>query len=136
MVVDTYKYWDTLHWPYCRRGTFTLIAEGLKKLGIIQENEQVHIYYPHSISHPIGLDVHDKYLNKTSLTNGMIVTLEPGIYIPVGSKCDKKWWGIAVRIEDDILINDNNPVNLSLSAPRKAQDIENLMKQSSPFNKF
>jgi len=66
----------------------------------------------------------------------MIVTLEPVIYIPVGSKCDKKWWGIAVRIEDDILINDNNPVNLSLSAPRKAQDIENLMKQSSPFNKF
>jgi len=130
---------------YCRQGIpFTklnpparkVIAEGLKKLGIIEENEQVNIYYPHSISHPIGLDVHDKYLGKASLTNGMIITLEPGIYIPVGSKCDTKWWGIAVRIEDDILINDNNPVNLSLSAPRKAQDIENLMKQSSPFNKF
>lgn len=130
---------------YCRQGVpFTklnppaikVIAEGLKKLGIIQENEQVYIYYPHSISHPIGLDVHDKYLGKTSLTNGMIVTLEPGIYIPIGSKCDKKWWGIAVRIEDDILINDNNPVNLSLSAPRKAQDIEKLMKKSSPFNRF
>jgi len=130
---------------YCRQGmSFTklnppaikVIAEGLKKLGIIQENEQVYTYYPHSISHPIGLDVHDKYLSKKTLTNGMIITLEPGIYIPIGSKCDKKWWGIAVRIEDDILINDNNPENLSLSAPRKAQDIEKLMKKSSPFNEF
>ncbi|MCJ7449771.1 MAG: aminopeptidase P N-terminal domain-containing protein [Bacteroidales bacterium] len=113
-----------------------VIAEGLKKLGIIEETEQVFVYYTHTISHPIGLDVHDKYLNGTTLTNGMIITLEPGIYIPIGSKCDKKWWGIAVRIEDDILINDNNPVNLSLSAPRKAHDIEKLMKKSSPFNQF
>jgi Xaa-Pro aminopeptidase len=113
-----------------------IIAEGLKKLGIIEETEQVSIYYPPGISHPIGLDVHDKYNYISPLTNGMIITLEPGIYIPVGSKCDKKWWGIAVRIEDDILINDNSPVNLSLSAPRKANDIEKLMAKSSPFNKF
>jgi Xaa-Pro aminopeptidase len=113
-----------------------IIAEGLKKLGIIEETEQVSIYYPPGISHPIGLDVHDKYNYSSPLTNGMIITLEPGIYIPVGSKCDKKWWGIAVRIEDDILINDNSPVNLSLSAPRKANDIEKLMAKSSPFNKF
>jgi Xaa-Pro aminopeptidase len=127
---------------YCKKGMqYTglnfvgrkIIAEGLKKLGIIEEIEQVSEYYPHGISHPIGLDVHDKYRNVTPLTNGMIITLEPGIYIPVGSKCDKKWWGIAVRIEDDILINDNSPVNLSLSAPRKAQDIEILMKKSSPL---
>jgi Xaa-Pro aminopeptidase len=113
-----------------------IIAQGLMKLGIIESPGQVSVYYPHSLSHPIGLDVHDKYLNSSPLTNGMIVTLEPGIYIPAGSKCDSKWWGIAVRIEDDILISDKNPVNLSLSAPRKAQDIENLMKKSSPFNKF
>ena len=130
---------------YCKQGMpFTklnlparkVIAEGLKKLGIIQETEQVYIYYPHSISHPIGLDVHDKSLHISPLTNGMIITLEPGIYIPIGSKCDKKWWGTGIRIEDDILINDNNPVNLSLSAPRKAHDIEKLMKKSSPFNQL
>jgi Xaa-Pro aminopeptidase len=113
-----------------------VIAEGLVKLGIIEKPEQVFIYYPHSISHPIGLDVHDKYLYSSTLINGMIITLEPGIYIPVGSKCDKKWWGTGIRIEDDILIIDNNPVNLSLSAPRKAHDIEKLMKKSSPFNRF
>jgi Xaa-Pro aminopeptidase len=128
---------------HCKSGTpyselnrigIKVIAEGLKKLGIIDSSEQVSIYYPHGISHPIGLDVHDKFLYGEPLTNGMIITLEPGVYIPPGSKCDKKWWGIAVRIEDDILINDNNPANLSLSAPRKAKDIEKLMKESSPFN--
>ena len=113
-----------------------LIAKGLKKLGLIEETEQVSTYYPHGISHPIGLDVHDKNSYGTPLTNGMIITLEPGIYIPIGSKCDKRWWGIAVRIEDDILINGNSPVNLSLSAPRKAHDIEKLMTKSSPFNKL
>ena len=130
---------------YCKQGmpfaklnlpARKVIADGLKKLGIIQETEEVYIYYPHSISHQIGLDVHDKSLRSSPLTNGMIITLEPGIYIPTGSKCDKKWWGIGIRIEDDILINDNNPVNLSLSAPRKADDIEKLMKKSSPFNQF
>ena len=130
---------------YCRQGmpyrtldliSRKVIAERLKKLGIIEDPEQVSVYYPHGISHPIGLDVHDKYLNDTQLINDMIITLEPGIYIPVGSKCDKKWWGIAVRIEDDILINNNSPVNLSLSAPRKASDIQELMKKSSPFNQF
>jgi Xaa-Pro aminopeptidase len=113
-----------------------VITAGLKKLGIIEDPVQVSVYYTHGISHPIGLDVHDKFIYGSPLTNGMTITLEPGIYIPVGSKCDKKWWGIAVRIEDDILINNNDPVNLSLSAPRKAQDIEKLMKGSSPFNQI
>lgn len=124
--------------PYSKLGFIgrKVIAEGLVKLGLIEKPEQVFVYYPHSISHPIGLDVHDKSLSSSPLTNGMIITLEPGIYIPVGSKCDKKWWGTGIRIEDDILINDNNPVNLSLSAPRKAPDIEKLMKKSSPFNQF
>ena len=113
-----------------------VIAAGLKKLGIIDDPAMVSKYYPHGISHPIGLDVHDKFVFSSPLTNGMIITLEPGIYIPAGSKCDKKWWGIAVRIEDDILINNDKPVNLSISAPRKAQDIEKLMKESSPFNQI
>jgi Xaa-Pro aminopeptidase len=47
-----------------------------------------------------------------------MVAVEPGIYIPIGSDCDKKWWGIAVRIEDDILITANGPVNLSAEAQK------------------
>jgi Xaa-Pro aminopeptidase len=128
---------------YCKHGiSYTkldeagrkVIGNGLKKLGIIDDARKVAMYYPHGISHPIGLDVHDKFNFQTPLTNDMIITLEPGIYIPVGSTCDKKWWGIAVRIEDDILISNDNPVNLSLAAPRKAHDIETLMKKTSPFN--
>jgi Xaa-Pro aminopeptidase len=113
-----------------------VITERLIKLGIIDDPEKVSIYYPHGISHPVGLDVHDKNNYQTPLTNNMVITLEPGIYIPVGSACDKKWWGTAVRIEDDILIRNDTPVNLSLAAPRKASDIEKLMKETSPFNQL
>jgi len=64
----------------------------------------------------------------------MILTVEPGIYIPEGSKCDKKWWGIAVRIEDDVLVTKNGPVNYSALAPRKSEEIEKMMEQKSVFN--
>ncbi|MFT7163731.1 MAG: Xaa-Pro aminopeptidase, partial [Flavobacterium sp.] len=66
----------------------------------------------------------------------MVLTVEPGIYIPDGSDCDKKWWGIAVRIEDDILITANGPVNLSAEAPRKSYEIEALMAEKSVFDNF
>jgi Xaa-Pro aminopeptidase len=63
----------------------------------------------------------------------MVITVEPGIYIPEGSPCDKKWWGIAVRIEDDVLITDKGPIVLSAEAPRKSDEIEALMKETSPL---
>ena len=66
----------------------------------------------------------------------MVVTIEPGIYIPAGSPCDEKWWGIGVRIEDDILITENGPINLSGEAPRKSEEIEVLMKQKSALDDF
>ena len=66
----------------------------------------------------------------------MVFTVEPGIYIPDGSDCDKKWWGIGVRIEDDILVTKNGPINLSADAPRKSDEIEKLMKQKSIFETY
>ncbi len=63
------------------------------------------MYFPHGVCHNIGLDVHD--LGGANLEENNTVTIEPGIYIPDNSPCDKKWWGIAVRIEDDYLIKDN-----------------------------
>jgi Xaa-Pro aminopeptidase len=59
--------------------------------------------------------------------------VEPGIYIPPGSNCDKKWWSIGVRIEDDILITPTGNQNLSASAPRTVADIEKMAKQKSIF---
>ncbi|MCH4822087.1 aminopeptidase P N-terminal domain-containing protein [Gramella lutea] len=110
-----------------------IINQGLYELGIINSPDAQHMYFPHGTSHHIGLDVHD--LNTGgSFEPNMVITVEPGIYIPEGSDCDEKWWGIAVRIEDDILITENGPVNLSAEAPRKADEIEKLMEQPSVFN--
>ena len=61
----------------------------------------------------------------------MIITVEPGIYIPEGSACDKKWWGLAVRIEDDVLVTSKGFELLSGYAPRKSDEIELIMKENS-----
>lgn len=108
------------------RVTKQIINDGLAELGIIKAGER-HNYFPHGTSHHLGLDVHDRG-GYGPLKAGMVLTVEPGIYIPEGSNCDPKWWGIAVRIEDDILITDTEPVNLSADAPRRLEDIEAMMK--------
>jgi Xaa-Pro aminopeptidase len=112
-----------------------VVAAGLLKLGIIANEEDARTYFPHGTSHYLGLDVHDKGTYQAFKAN-TVITVEPGIYIPEGSDCDKKWWGIAVRIEDDILITDNGPVNLSAMAPRTTEAIEAVMKQPSPLDNF
>jgi len=111
-----------------------VVTAGLIKLGIITDPKDFKIYYPHSCSHFLGLDVHDKGNYMGALKENMIFTVEPGIYIPANSKCDKKWWNIGVRIEDDILITKSSYENLSAESPRKWQEIEALAKQKSTFN--
>lgn len=113
----------------------TIIGKGLTDLGIIEYEEDYYSYFPHGLMHHIGLDVHDKG-HYQALKENMVVTVEPGIYIPENSKCDKKWWGIGIRIEDDILITNNKPINLSATAPRKIEEIELLMKKESAFDKI
>lgn len=110
-----------------------VINEGLAKLGIIASATEKHTYFPHGTSHYLGLDVHDPGTYGAFKEN-TVITVEPGIYIPEGSNCDKKWWGIAVRIEDDILITKDGPVNLSAMAPRKWEEIEKMMKTQSVLN--
>ncbi|WGH76240.1 aminopeptidase P N-terminal domain-containing protein [Tenacibaculum tangerinum] len=115
--------------------TKQVINEGLAALGIISAPSEKHTYFPHGTSHHIGLDVHDPGTYGAFREN-MVITVEPGIYIPEGSPCDKKWWGIAVRIEDDILITKNGPVNLSAEAPRTVESIEKMMAKKSILNDF
>jgi len=112
-----------------------VINEGLFKLGIIKSVDERHNYFPHGTSHHIGLDVHDPG-NYGNFEENMVVTMEPGIYIPEGSNCDKKWWGIAVRIEDDILVTKKGPVNLSGESPRKSDEIEKMMAKKSILDDF
>lgn len=117
------------------RAAYQVVAEGLLKLGIIKEEKDTRIYFPHGTSHYLGLDVHDTGTYGPFKAN-TVITVEPGIYIPEGSDCDKKWWGIAVRIEDDILITEDGPINLSGLAPRTTEAIEAMMKQPSPLDNF
>ncbi|WP_296637283.1 aminopeptidase P N-terminal domain-containing protein [Polaribacter sp.] len=112
-----------------------IVNEGLFKLGIIKSVDERHNYFPHGTSHHIGLDVHDPG-NYNTFEENMVVTMEPGIYIPDGSPCDKKWWGIGIRIEDDILVTKNGPVNLSTEAPRTTEAIEAMMAKKSVLDEF
>lgn len=120
---------------------YNVIASGLLRLGIIgslNESEryrEVRKYFPHGVAHHIGLDVHDPG-NYQVLEPEMIITVEPGIYIPAGSNCDPKWWNIGIRIEDDILITSKGPENLSRLAPRKWEEIEEIMKLDSALESF
>ena len=107
-----------------------IILKRLQDLGIIETEEQLKWYFMHGTSHYLGLDVHDPGTGGT-LKDGSIITVEPGIYIPPGSPCDKKWWNIGIRIEDDILITQQGPVNLSETLPRTTEAIEELMKKSN-----
>jgi len=112
-----------------------VVYQGLIDLGIAKDESDARQYFPHGTSHHIGLDVHDPGLYGKLQAN-MVITVEPGIYIPIGSDCDPKWYGIAVRIEDDILITENGPINLSAEAPRTASEIEKLMTKKSALNKL
>ncbi len=112
-----------------------VVYQGLIDLGIAKNTTEARQYFPHGTSHHIGLDVHDPG-TYGQLQANMVITVEPGIYIPIGSDCDPKWHGIAVRIEDDILITENGPVNLSAEAPRTASEIEKLMKEKSVLNRL
>jgi Xaa-Pro aminopeptidase len=120
----------------CKKGEFFsqphknaagYIKQELHKLRITNDSTDYRKYFNHSTSHYLGLDVHDAGLNG-KLKPGQVITVEPGIYIPAGSDCDPKWWDIGVRIEDDILITEGEPKNLSEKAPVTVQEIEELMR--------
>jgi Xaa-Pro aminopeptidase len=122
-------------WKDAEDAARNVIAEGLVKLGIIKDKSESRKYYPHGLGHHIGLDVHDRG-NYGTLKKDMVMTIEPGIYIPEGSPCDKKWWSIAVRIEDDALITETGYELLSHFAPRKIEDIEKMIAQKSALDDF
>jgi len=126
---------DGAKWDDATIAARDIIAEGLVKLGILKDKSDVWTYYPHGLSHHIGLDVHDRGFSRT-LKKDMVITIEPGIYIPPNSKCDKKWWGIAVRIEDDALITEKGYELLSVFAPRKVEEIEKMIAEKSAMDNF
>ena len=107
-----------------------VIKKGLIDLGIITAPNDFAKYFFHGTSHYLGLDVHDMG-NYGRLKAGEVITVEPGIYIPENAACDKKWWNIGVRIEDDVLITTGAPDVLSGKLPKTVEEIESLMKSKS-----
>ena len=79
-------------------------------------------YFMHGISHSMGLDVHDPFDRSNPFAPGMVITCEPGIYI------EKE--GIGIRLENDILITGEGPVDLMADIPMEAGEIEDLMQSS------
>ena len=87
-------------------------------------------YFNHGTSHYLGLDTHDVG-DRGPLLPGMVITVEPGIYIPERAEIDKAYWNIGVRIEDDVLVTEDGHKLHSRKAPREIADIEKMMKEES-----
>lgn len=115
------------------------LVEGLLALGLLQgdadqliKDEAYKAFYMHGIGHYIGLDVHDvgdygSLENPRQLEAGMVVTIEPGLYVSNDADVDDLWKGIAVRIEDDILVTNTGAEVLSADVPKSINEIEALM---------
>jgi len=104
--------------------------EELIKLGLLKpsqvkkqdpENPACRKYYMHGLGHPLGLDVHDVGDMNVPFAPGTVLTVEPGIYLP-----DE---GFGVRLEDDIVVTENGPVNLMEKIPIEADEIESIMNR-------
>jgi len=112
-----------------------IISRELIKLGIMKELNNLSEFYMHKTGHWIGLDVHD--VGEYEINNdfrdfeeGMVTTVEPGIYIRKNDKIDSKYWNIGIRIEDDVLVTKDGNHVLSKSAVKEIKDIEYLMSQN------
>lgn len=119
-----------------------VLSQGMIDLGILSgsldeviETKRYRDFYMHSSGHWLGLDVHDvgayKIDNQPVLfAPHMVMTMEPGIYIDENSACDPMWWGMGIRIEDDIVITNEGCTVLSQACPKTVAAIEQLMAES------
>ncbi|MGD2136133.1 MAG: aminopeptidase P N-terminal domain-containing protein [Gemmatimonadales bacterium] len=109
-----------------------VIFEGLRDAGLVTQAREVSRFFPHGTSHHLGLYVHD--VGGGALVEGMVFTVEPGIYIPPAEDIDPRWWNIGVRVEDDVLVTADGYEQLSDGAPRTVAEIEALMEQDGIGN--
>jgi Xaa-Pro aminopeptidase len=135
------KHWDEVHQAAVRRLTAGMVELGLLKgrLSRLLKEGAYRRWYMHRTGHWLGLDVHDVGDYKVGdewrlLEAGMVLTVEPGIYVPRGAKgAPKALQGIGVRIEDDVLVTRGKPEVLSADAPKDPDAIEALMAQPGLF---
>jgi Xaa-Pro aminopeptidase len=125
------------HWNDPHEAAVKVITRGLRAIGLLDGNLKTLIrdgayrpFFMHRTGHWLGMDVHDVGDYKVAehwrlLEPGMVMTVEPGIYIPPRSRgIAKRWWGIGVRIEDDVLVTKDGYELLTPGLPRTADEIE------------
>ena len=123
-----------------KQHSIEVLTEGMVELGLLKgdpeqliKDKKYEQFYMHGLGHMLGIDVHDVgryYYGKDSraLEPGVVMTVEPGIYISVDTKdIPEKYLGIGVRIEDDVLCTSNGPRVLTGKVPKEAEEIEALM---------
>ncbi|RDE18181.1 Xaa-Pro aminopeptidase [Motiliproteus coralliicola] len=126
------------------QASLNVLVEGLVELGLLQgetdeliEQEAYKPFYMHRTSHWLGLDVHDvgEYKQQGEsrpLEAGMVLTIEPGLYIaPDNETVEPRWRGIGIRIEDDVLVTDQGHEVLTESVPKSIDAIEQLMQSTA-----
>lgn len=147
MVLDVQKKIIKMIKPHVKRSELhkkseELLTKGMIKLGILKGNykklmkKNAHKkYYPHGIGHWMGIDVHDeapyKYQNgkEIAFAKGMVLTIEPAVYCPKEDKSiPKKYRGIGIRIEDDILVTSEGYENLSKKIAKSVKEIEAISR--------
>ena len=126
-------------WNEPHEAAVAVIAQGLIDEGLLQgslnevlETEKYTQFYMHRTGHWLGMDVHDvgDYQVEESwreLEPGMVFTVEPGIYVAPAAGVDERWHNIGIRIEDNVLVRRGGFDNLTASAPKNPDEIEDLM---------
>lgn len=127
------------HWNDPHKAAVRVLTKGMVELGLLKGNVTELIkknaytkYYMHRTGHWIGMDVHDVGDYKVDdkwrlLETGMAMTIEPGLYIPAGSRGAKRWWDIGVRIEDDVAVTKDGYELLTKGLPRTVKEVESVM---------
>ncbi|MEN9432918.1 MAG: Xaa-Pro aminopeptidase [Pseudomonadota bacterium] len=126
--------WDDIH-----QAAVNVLVDGLLEVGLLTESKDKVLadglyrkFYMHRTGHWLGLDVHDVGAYKVEgewrrLQAGMVLTVEPGLYIPAEEGIDPKWWHIGIRIEDDVRVTDTGHEVLTAGVVKEIADIEALM---------
>jgi Xaa-Pro aminopeptidase len=130
-----------LSWLSAHEAAVEVLTKGLVSLGLLKgkvkkliKDEEYKQFYMHRTGHWLGMDVHDVGEYKVDqewrlLEPGMVLTVEPGLYIPSDCKTvDEKWRGIGIRIEDDVLVTEHGHEVLTNGVPKTIADIEALMQ--------
>jgi len=127
------------HWNDPHQAAVKTLTKGMVELGLLKgqvnkliKEQAYRKYYMHRTGHWLGMDVHDVGDYKVDeqwrvLEPGMVLTIEPGLYIQHGSRGAKRWWDIGVRIEDDVVVTKEGHDVLTGDLPKSVADIEALM---------